>query len=374
MSTTAGPQTPETQQTLFDHASQLHQLAPDQPLPRDGEPFPDDHAHRGSPRPKSPNHQVREGMDTAGVLTEHFADPAAQPSDLAWAFHGLRVPIHANGHIEYAAQNADRDRVLETGRWLVRNGTDRCAVTIGLAILAAVGIDAQDIPLVQTIGLLSSHFGPLAARALKQVEGGARALIWLGMRAEGWGRVYIVEALCGLRDPTTFPWLLRKAVDGDILNGYFAGKLAHAARLHEAAEHFGGDPELVDAVSRLLWVMCECDGMGLTLGPYTHAGPVLRAHSQALAQMDPTPIRIQTAAVIAQYLGRRNPTATATLAAWNTARALYIETLSCEAWAEEARTTLARQDRVMLWIAKDIAPGLGLPWAEPPAQEYRTIE
>jgi hypothetical protein len=308
-------------------------------------------------------------MDVAGVLAEHFVNPDAQPRYLAGAFHGLRIPIHANGHIDYAAENADRDRVLDTGRWLVRNGTDRCAVTVGLAILAAVGIEARDIPLVQTIGLLSDRFGPLAARALKQVEGGAQALIWLGERAEGWGRVYIVEALCSLRDPTTFPWLLKKAVDGDILNGYFAGKVAITGRLHEATERFGNDPELVDATSRLLWVMSECEGMGATLGPYPHAGRVLSAHSQALAQMDPTPIRIQTAAVIAQYLGRKNPTAAATSAAWNAARALYLETLAREAWAKEARSALACQDRVMVWVAKDIAPGLGLPWAEASAQE-----
>ena len=174
MSTTAGPQTPETQRTLFDHASQLHQLAPDEPLPRDGEPYPDDLAHRRRPQPKREKHQVREGMDVAGVLAKHFANPDAQPKELAHAFHGLRVPIHPNGHIDDAAENADRDRVLETGRWLVRNGTDRCAVTVGLAILAAAGIDARDIPLVQTIGLLSDRFGPLAARALKQVDAGRR--------------------------------------------------------------------------------------------------------------------------------------------------------------------------------------------------------
>lgn len=364
----AGPKTPETQPTLFDYASQLHQLAPDQPLPRDGEPFPDDHAHRGS-RPKSPKHRVRVGLEAAELLTRHFATPDALPMELAEAFHGLRVPIHPNGHIDYAAESADRGRVLETGRWLMRNGTDRCAVTIGLAILGAVAIDPQDIPLIQTIGLLSNRFGPLAARALKQVDGGAQALIWLAERVEGWGRVYVVEALCDLRDPTTFPWLLRKAVDGDILNGYYAGKVAITGRLHEAVDELGSDPELVDATSRLLCVMSECEGMGATLAPYPHAGRVLGAHSLALAQMDPTPMRIQAAAVVAQYLGRKNPDAVATSAAWNAARAKYIETLSGETWSDAARSALQGEDRLVVWIAKDIAPGLGLPWVVASTEE-----
>lgn len=364
----AGPTTPETQPTLFDHASQLYQLAPDQPLPRDGEPFPDDHAHRG-PRPKYPKHRVREGLEAAGVLTKHFATHDAPPAELAEALHGLLIPIHPNGHIDHAAESAEHGRVLETGRWLVRNGTDRCAVTIGLAILGAIGIDPQDIPLIQTIGLLSNRFGPLAARALKQVDGGAQALIWLAERVEGWGRVYVVEALCDLRDPTTFPWLLRKAADGDILNGYFAGKVAITGRLHEAVEQFGYDPELVDATSRLLWVMSECEGMGATLGRYPHASHVLDAHSRALAHMDPTPMRIQAAAVVAQYLGRKNPTAAATSAAWNAARALYIETLSSQTWSEAASSAVQGEDRRVVWIAKAIAPGLGLPWAVTSAEE-----
>lgn len=308
-------------------------------------------------------------MEAARLLAGHFANPAAQPRELALAFHGLYVPIHPNGHIDAAAEDADRDRALETGRWLVRNGTDRCAVTIGLAILGAVGIEAPDVPLVQAIGLLSNRFGPLAARALKQADSGAQALLWLAERTGGWGRVYVVEALCDLRDPATYPWLLQKAVDGDILNGYFAGKVAITVRLHEAADQFGSDPELVDATSRLLSIMSECEGMGATLGTYPHSGVVLDAHSRALAQLDPTPARILAAAVIARYLCQKNPAAAATSAAWNGARARYIETLRCEAWTEAARVAVARESRLMSWIAKDIAPKLGLPWATVPAGE-----
>ena len=274
----------------------------------------------------------------ADVLTAHFATPDARPQELAFAFHELYVPIHPNGHIDFAAMNADRDRVLETGRWLVRNGTDQCAVTIGLAILGAVGIETRDIPLVQTIGLLSNHFGSLAARALRRVEGGAQALLWLAERVTGWGRVYVVEALCRARDPATFPWMRRHAVDGDGLNGYFAGNVASSSRLHEAIDQFSTDPEFVDATSRLLYVMSVSEGMGMPLRSYRHAGAVLSAHSRALARLDPTATRIKAAAVIAEYLGRKNPADAATSAAWNEARTRYIQTLGREEWVEQARS------------------------------------
>jgi len=77
------------------------------------------------------------------------------------------VPIHPNEHVAAAACRADARRIQETGRWLIRHATDRCAVTIGLALLASVS-DEDDIPVIRTIGLLSNRFGPLAARALER--------------------------------------------------------------------------------------------------------------------------------------------------------------------------------------------------------------
>ena len=71
----------------------------------------------------------------------------------------------------------------------------------------------------------------------------------------------------------------------------------------------------------------------------------------------------------ARYLVRKNPTAAATSAAWSEARALYIETLRREAWVQAARSAAASGDRLVLWIAKNIAPQLGLPWGSVTAEE-----
>ena len=60
------------------------------------------------------------------------------------------------------------------------------------------------------------------------------ALLWLAERVGGWGRVYVVEALCRRAGAEVRSWLLRRACDGDFLNGYFAGRVATAAHLHEA--------------------------------------------------------------------------------------------------------------------------------------------
>ncbi|MEU8301836.1 hypothetical protein AB0C04_31685 [Micromonospora sp. NPDC048909] len=55
------------------------------------------------------------------------------------------------------------------------------SATVGLALLATDWAE-EDIPLIQTIGLLSDRFGPLAAEALRRRRGGEEALLWLAQR------------------------------------------------------------------------------------------------------------------------------------------------------------------------------------------------
>jgi hypothetical protein len=52
---------------------------------------------------------------------------------------------------------------------------------------------------------LSDKFAALVARALERLDGGTTALLWLAERVEGWGRVYVVEALCRLDYPAAKP-------------------------------------------------------------------------------------------------------------------------------------------------------------------------
>ncbi|MFE7672428.1 hypothetical protein ACFU5N_09430 [Streptomyces albidoflavus] len=360
MSETTGTGLPGSATSLFDHALRLHQLAPGEPLPRDGRPYPDDESHRRRPGPKAPEERRSAGQDVALVLDTHFARASALPSELADAFHDVYLPIHQNEHIAAAAERADGERVRRTGRWLVRHGTDRCAVTVGLALLAAVGT-ADDIPLIRTIGLLSHSFGPLAAHAFERQAGGVEALLWLAERVTGWGRVHVVEALCRLDDPTARPWLLRRACDGDFLNGYFAGDVATVARLHEALADLDTDSEMVDHVGRLLHQMSGCGGMGLTLAHYLHSGPVLEAHARHVGLLRPTMERYFTIAVLAQHLTTEPPEAAGCTPAQQEAlRAAYLEVLDREEWTRAARAGLATDDSRMRWLADHRAPQLRL--------------
>ncbi|WP_243744988.1 hypothetical protein [Streptomyces hainanensis] len=360
MSAAVGHGLPEPRTSLFDYALRLHEQTPDKPLPRDGEPYPDDGPHRRRPRPKPPEDRRTAGAGIARILDEHFAQPSAPPSALTGAFHDIYVPIHRNDDIANAAHRADADRVRSTGRWLVRHATDRCAATVGLALLAAVGT-TDDIPLIQTIGLLSHRFGPLAAHALERLPGRLESLLWLADRVTGWGRVYVVEALCRLDDPGARPWLLRKAVDGDFLNGYFAGKVATVARLHEALSEFERDSELLDHTGRLLHVMTYCGGMGTTLRRYPHAAVVLEAHARHVGRLAPTIERFFIVAVLARHLTTEPPeNHGSTEAQRDAVLAAYFSLLDREDWCGLARAGLAAEDNRLQWLADSGAPQLHL--------------
>ncbi|PNE39638.1 hypothetical protein AOB60_29150 [Streptomyces noursei] len=338
----------------------MHEQAPDKPLPRDGEPYPDDGLHRRQPRPKPPEDRRTEGVDIARILDEHFAQPSALPSALAGAFHDIYVPIHRNDDVANAAHRADVDRVRNTGLWLVRHATDRCSATVGLALLAAVGT-TDDIPLIQTIGLLSHRFGPLATHALERLPGHLESLLWLADRVAGWGRVYAVEALCRLDDTGARPWLPRKTVDGDFLNGYFAGKVATVARLHEALSEFERDSELLDHTGRLLHVMTYCGGMGTTLRHYPHAAVVLEAHARHVGRLEATIERFFIVAVLAQHLTTEPPeNVGSTEAQRDAVLAAYLSLLDREDWCELARAGLAAQDSRLQWLAGSGAAQLHL--------------
>ncbi|WP_433124493.1 hypothetical protein ACQPWW_19545 [Micromonospora sp. CA-240977] len=363
MSVTPEPGLLGTPLSLFEHALRLHREDPDSPLFRDGVPYPDDGQHRGRKlRPPVPDDRRHVGVEVAAVLDAHFAEPLAAPGDLAEAFHGLYIPIHRNDHIAAAASRVDADRVRQTGRWLVRHATDRCAATVGLALLGTLW-DDDDIELIKTIGLLSNHFGPLAAHALERRLwcGGADALLWLAERVTDWGRVYVVESLCKVGGTGARPWMLRRACDGDYLNRYFAGEVATAAHLHEAITAADPDSAVIDHTGLLLATMADSGGTGITLDRYPSAAAVLEAHCERAGRLEPSVGRFVIAAQLAGYLHG----AAADRMAWpegGRERVLggYLALLNRADWCAVARAGLAEGDHRVTWLAGALAPRLGL--------------
>ncbi|GGP98653.1 hypothetical protein GCM10010249_15940 [Streptomyces roseolilacinus] len=91
----------------------LHRLAPDAPLPCEGEPYPDDGSHRRRQGPRAPRDRRSAGRGVALVLDAHLAQASAHPGELADAFHDVHVPIHRNEHIAAAAERATGNAFAE---------------------------------------------------------------------------------------------------------------------------------------------------------------------------------------------------------------------------------------------------------------------
>jgi hypothetical protein len=346
--------------SLYDHALLLHDRTPDGPLPDDGEPYPDEEQH-----PRRPSGDAEwwrnDGVAVAAVLDRHFADPDARPAELVDTLHEVYVPVHPNDHIAAAALRADRQRMLETGRWLVRHSPDRCSVTVGLALLAT-DFDPTDLDLIRTIGLLSNRFGPLAAKALRRRhDGGQEALLWLAQRVAGWGRVYVVQELCEYVTADTRAWLLRNSCDGDFLNGYYAWKVATAAHLHHAIVDDDADDDVIDHTGRLLRILADCGGMGLTLEHYPPAPIVLAAHAAHLGRQEPTARRYVEAATIADHLTEQPPEKFGcTTAQRHDIVRRYLTVLDRQEWRDTMRTGHGLNSEYYTWFAGTIARRLNL--------------
>ncbi|WP_344105239.1 hypothetical protein [Myceligenerans crystallogenes] len=335
--------------SLFEHARRLREQHPDEPLPRDGHPFPDAVAHdRRSPRP--PDSGLK-GAAAADILARYFDEPSDDLTLLEGALHAVDVPIHHNDHIRAIAFRSDGDLVRHTGRRLVLEARDRCAAVIGLALLAVNPTD-DDIDLIRTIGLLSERFASLASEALLRLRHGHESLLWLAERSSGWGRFYYLEALCKgafrHRD-----WLLRHSCDGDFLDGYFAGTVAVEASLHEAIVRPDADDELVDHTGMLLSTMAGAGGMGIDLAKYPPAAIVLGAYTGHLAKQEPSGARARVALALGHALRSREAVAvgcteqerqnllngldeTLNLSTWVTAAAEQIDWAG--EWGKWART------------------------------------
>ena len=271
-------------------------------------------------------------------------------------FHDVDVPIHQNDHLRSVALRADPELVRRNGRWLVEHARDRCAVTIGLGLLAARP-SVDDVEVVRTIGLLPDRFAPLSVSFLRRVRDGGESLLWLAERSSGWGRVYYVEALCEYsgvyRD-----WLLRHACDGDFLNAYFAGKVALAASLHEAIIRPVVDDELIDHTGHLLSAMAGASGMGLDLSRYPPAPIVLAEYARHLASQEPAGARVRVAITLTHDVRSREP---ARLGCSVQERAALLssldETLARPAWLEVASEELDRSTWWATWAqANDALP------------------
>ncbi|MEV0465129.1 hypothetical protein AB0I30_29640 [Nocardia tengchongensis] len=165
VSASTGPTGPSPDTTLHDHAAALARQHPGVPLPNEGMPYPNSDEYA-----VSDESSARIEALTTQLIDDFFGTPM-ETREIAWLSrkaieYGVR--IHRTPAISAAIGRADPAQVRAVGRHLVRTSTAESPTVLGMAMLAEVGT-GEDVSLIQTLGLLSNTFGPLAADALARL-------------------------------------------------------------------------------------------------------------------------------------------------------------------------------------------------------------
>jgi hypothetical protein len=270
--------------SLFEHAQRLHRLAPDGPLPDGGRPFPD-----SGDRPRVPYSERRRAL--AAVLREFTSDPALAPQDLHERCTHLAIKAPDVTKVLQDLAPEPSRRLLQTGRWLAENGTDRRAVLVGLGLLRGHA-EPRDAPLLKVIGLLC-FAGRVAVETLAGIPGAEQDLIWLADRSRGHTRVLAVQALAGRQDPAIRDWVL--STPRELLSSELARRLAEE---HDIAGALGQpvvDDALWDQAGSLLLALTSTGNYRYEIDRYEQA-PL--AYQRWVALAASRPVALDRAALL----------------------------------------------------------------------------
>lgn len=337
--------------SLFEHAQRLHRLTPDDPLPHGGYPFP-----HGGGQPNVPRRARKLALTAA--LRDFVANPSLRAQDL----HDrcVRLPINTRdaGWVRDAVPEPS-PRLLAVARWLVRHGTDRRAVAVGLGLLGGHA-EQRDVPMLKIIGRLwfADH---LAIEALTTIPGAERDVIWLADRSRGHPRIRAVEALVEHRDPVVRDWV--RSTPRKLLSSDLARKIAEAHGLAELLSRPVVDDALWDQAGRLLLAMTSTRNDRSEISRYTDAVDTYRRWVTLADQRPPTLGRAALLAMVAEDL-RTGPAAPVV----RESRGGLIDriggVLSSRPWRETLRRGALSSDRVearrAAWVIAQTAKG-GVP-------------
>ncbi|MFG3283220.1 hypothetical protein [Streptomyces sp. NPDC048111] len=267
---------------LLQHALKLHQLNPNASLFHWGEPVPGQAAFQSR---RGVEHNER-GAAAAAAFACHLA--AGPPySALREAILDTGLIDAADPQVAQVLANVPSEQLRRLGCSWAYEAFEPELVHAGLELLRGRAT-ARDVPNVQVLGLLSRLFGRAALDILAGLEGQLPAMLWPADRSDSWGRVHAVHLLRRERDHRARAWLLRRAVNGDHLNQYFAGELAEDLAIHSVLATPALDAELVDHLGRMLRMMTNCQGMGRLLADYVFADTALTEYARHAAALAPT--------------------------------------------------------------------------------------
>ena len=320
--------------SLFDHARRLLAETPDRPLPDGGGPFPDRSASS-----RVPFRERKAAL--AAVLQEFFSTPALTPRDLHDRCVGLAVnSLDVSRVLEELAPKPSL-RLRGTARWLVRHGTDRHAVLVGLGLLRD-NAEYHDSSLIKTIGLLC-FADQLAIQALAQIPDATHELIWLADRSRGHARITAVQALVADNDPQVRDWVL--STPRSLLSSELARKIAEICQISQTLAGESASDRLWDQAGNLLLAMSSTRNYHYEIHRYEPARVVYQDWIDSAACR---PATLERAALLTMV--RQDITSGPSAAVMGKDRGDHVETirvvLASSAWRQAVEHSTRSNDPV----------------------------
>ncbi|RLP93994.1 hypothetical protein [Micromonospora sp. CV4] len=274
--------------TILNHATAAHAAHPDGPLPSGGRPYPDpDHVASASSIGASYRDRKRLLVDLVTSVHQAVPSPAAAGKRLTEALASMRVDHRVVVPLLEAVADVDPRWRRQVGRELAYGGRQRGTVSVGLALLTGVA-EPHDAGPVRLLGLLSSPFGELAIRVLRDVPGAAGDLVWLAERSDRWRHAQAVAALCALAEPATFDWLLEHGIRLDGRSVTAARLIAETVNIADRVAADDVNEDVVEQVGRVLLAMTQRAAGNAELRAYRDARTAITRFAYAAPVMTAT--------------------------------------------------------------------------------------
>ncbi|HEX6519177.1 MAG TPA: hypothetical protein VF070_04070 [Streptosporangiaceae bacterium] len=270
---------------MFNFAQRLYRLALDGSLSPEDRRVPG-----GGARTRLPWKERKAVL--AAALQEYLTDPALNARDLHERCVGLDSSVGIAGGVLRELAPGPSPRLVDAGRWLVANGTDRGVVLIGLSLLAG-NAGQQDVTLVKTIGLLpfADH---LAVQVLAGIPGARRDLMWLAERSRGRARTEAVRLLATDPDLVVRDWVL--STPRELLPGDVARRIAEQRQIPKMLSGPEADDALWDGAGNLLLAMTSTDNYQYEITRYEQAPA---AYEQWVSGAVSLPVTLERAVLLA---------------------------------------------------------------------------
>lgn len=306
----------------------------------------------------------------AAIVAEAFVHAAEEPSDanLRTLYQHVRG-ADTLGMVdpligELAARQPDAAAIQRLGRWLATTASDTGAVKVGVAIVGATGLTAEDVELVSTLGA-HDELTLYAVVALCNGDADHTQEVWrLARVVDGWGRIHCVERLRGTRDPAVRDWILREGYRNSIMDEYLAYIAATTGGLLDALRVEDPDRELLTAAGGIIEALVE-GGPAEDLDDWEDGAEALELYLGHMASRASTLDDLIGVAAVGAFLDREDGWEDRATQGWTPGRRQRMHD-ACERilarpeWRGLVETAVSSDDPARRWRADHAAGIMGI--------------